>query len=430
MDITYTVASALVGMSWSVSLVLLLVHIFSVRLSVPKTAFYILSITCLFTIMFMLLDDRYVAQRTSVITAYIFMLICINIRNLQKAVMIFSVYIVIVSAAEAVDIVLLYTIFDYTPITCFIINTISIQLFTFVAYIIKKKLIKAVNSDKLERETLMLTILAAAVIFLATYIQLEFEYSLLKGEDMNPKTYGLFLSITAVTYLAAAIAAMGFIKSASVERKNKIITEQQRILEEMHDGTRVFRHNYRNTVIAIKGYCDHGDYDKLAERINELYNEMDDIYNSGQLGKALNISDAGLRNLIMLKALEAKRRSISFELKISGERFGAFESMNVLNAVGALLDNAIESAEESEEKYAALELEASGERQWLLIANSFGSKPDMSRIMSKDYSTKNQSGLGLYYVSRVIAKKKNMEIAFNCSDELFSVCLEATEEAE
>lgn len=430
MDITYTVASALVGMSWSVSLVLLLVHIFSVRLSVPKAAFYIVSITCLFTVMFMLLDDRYVAQRTSVITAYIFMLICINIRNLQKAVMIFSVYIVIVSAAEAVDIVLLYTIFDYTPITCFIINTISIQLFTFVAYIIKKKLIKAVNSDKLERETLMLTILAAAVIFLATYIQLEFEYSLLKGEDMNPKTYGLFLSITAVTYLAAAIAAMGFIKSASVERKNKIITEQQKILEEMHDGTRVFRHNYRNTIIAIKGYCDHGDYDKLAERINELYNEMDDIYNSGQLGKALNISDAGLRNLIMLKALEAKRRSISFELKISGERFGAFESMNVLNAVGALLDNAIESAEESEEKYAALELEASGERQRLLIANSFGSKPDMSRIMSKDYSTKNQSGLGLYYVSRVIAKKKNMEIAFNCSDELFSVCLEATEEAE
>ncbi len=394
MDITYTVASALVGMSWSVSLVLLLVHIFSVRLSVPKTAFYILSITCLFTIMFMLLDDRYVAQRTSVITAYIFMLICINIRNLQKAVMIFSVYIVIVSAAEAVDIVLLYTVFDYTPITCFIINTISIQLFTFVAYIIKKKLIKAVNSDKQERETLMLTILAAAVIFLATYIQLEFEYSLLKGEDMNPKTYGLFLSITAVTYLAAAIAAMGFIKSASVERKNKIITEQQRILEEMHDGTRVFRHNYRNTVIAIKGYCDHGDYDKLAERINELYNEMDDIYNSGQPGKALNISDAGLRNLIMLKALEAKRRSISFELKISEERFGAFESMNVLNAVGALLDNAIESAEESEEKYAALELEASGERQRLLIANSFGSKPDMSRIMSKDYLTKNQSGLG------------------------------------
>ena len=50
--------------------------------------------------------------------------------------------------------------------------------------------------------------------------------------------------------------------------------------------------------------------------------------------------------------------------------------------------------------------------------------------MCMDYSTKNQSGLGLYYVSRVIAKKKNMEIAFNCSDELFSVCLEAAEEAE
>lgn len=247
---------------------------------------------------------------------------------------------------------------------------------------------------------------------------------------MNPKTYGLFLAITAVTYLAAAIAAMGFIKSASEERKNRIITEQQRILEEMHDGTRVFRHNYKNTLIAIKGYCDTGDYDKLSERIDELYNEMDDIYSSGQFRNALNISDAGFRNLIMLKTLEARKRGIAAELRVEGERFDAFESMNMLNAVGALLDNAIESAAASKEKYIALELFTDSEKQRVIISNSIDEKPDMSWIMSKDYSTKNQSGLGLYYVSRVIARRKNMDIAFNCSDKLFYVCLETVEEDE
>ncbi len=430
MDFVYTVSSALVGVSWSVSLVLLLTRVFDIRMSAAKITFYIASITCLFTAMFMVFDDSMVEYRTTVTIVYVFALIYSNIKKLQKSVMIFSVYVVILSAAETVDIILVYNVFDYTPITCFVINTISMQLFTAAAYGVKKLLISLVNAEKTDRETKLLTVLAAISIFLATYVQLEFEYSLLKGEDMNPKTYGLFLAITAVTYLAAAIAAMGFIKSASEERKNRIITEQQRILEEMHDGTRVFRHNYKNTIIAIKGYCDTGDYDSLAERIDELYNDMDDVYSGGQLRDVLKISDAGLRNLIMLKTLEAQRRDISADLKISGEHFDAFENINVLNAVGALLDNAVESAESSAEKYMALELGNDSGRQTMIISNSIDKKPDMSRIMSKNYSTKDQSGLGLYYVSRVIAKRKNMDIAFNCTDKLFCVCLETVETGE
>ncbi len=430
MDMVYTVSSMLVGISWAASLVLMLKYVFGVKLSALAASLYIISMTALFTVMFMLLDDTHVQQRTTIIMAYAFFLICLRLRKPQRCVMVFSVYVIIISAAESLDIILLYTVFDYTPITCFIINTISIQLFTFIAYIIKNKIINIVNRDRPEKETLLLTGLAAVFIFLAAYIQLEFEYSLLKGEDMNPKTYPLFLAITAVTYLAAAIAATGFIKSAGVERKNKIITEQQKIVEEMHDGTRVFRHNYRNTIIAIKGYCDNGDYEHLAERINELYNEMDDIYSGGQLGTAISISDAGLRNMIMLKLLEAKRRGISTELKISGEHFPEFENMTMLNAIGALLDNAIEAAESSKEKCAAIELFEHEGRQRLLIANSFSERPDLSRIMSKDYSTKNQSGLGLYYVSRVVSKRKNAEIAFNCGETLFCVCLDAAEKAE
>lgn len=430
MDFVYTVSSALVGVSWSVSLVLLLTRVFDIRMSAAKITFYIASITCLFTAMFMVFDDSMVEYRTTVTIVYVFALIYSNIKKLQKSVMIFSVYVVILSAAETVDIILVYNVFDYTPITCFVINTISMQLFTAAAYGVKKLLISLVNAEKTDRETKLLTVLAAISIFLATYVQLEFEYSLLKGEDMNPKTYGLFLAITAVTYLAAAIAAMGFIKSASEERKNRIITEQQRILEEMHDGTRVFRHNYKNTIIAIKGYCDTGDYDSLAERIDELYNDMDDVYSGGQLRDVLKISDAGLRNLIMLKTLEAQRRDISTDLKISGEHFDAFENINVLNAVGALLDNAVESAESSAKKYIALDLANDSGRQTMIISNSIDKKPDMSRIMSKDYSTKDQSGLGLYYVSRVISKRKNMDIAFNCTDKLFCVCLETVETGE
>ena len=430
MDIEYTLSSVLVGISWAVSLVVLLKYVFDVKLSAPAALFYIASISGLFIATFMVFDDSMVEYRTGVITVYIFVLILLKLKKLQKSVMIFSVYVVILSAAETVDIMLVYNVFEYTPITCFIINTVSMQVFTAAACGIKKLLIRLVNAEKTDRETKTLTILAATSIFLATYVQLEFEYSLLKGEDMNPKTYGLFLAITAVTYLAAAIAAMGFIKSASEERKNRIITEQQRILEEMHDGTRVFRHNYKNTLIAIKGYCDTGDYDKLSERIDELYNEMDDIYSSGQFRNALNISDAGFRNLIMLKTLEARKRGIAAELRVEGERFDAFESMNMLNAVGALLDNAIESAAASKEKYIALELFTDSEKQRVIISNSIDEKPDMSRIMSKDYSTKNQSGLGLYYVSRVIARRKNMDIAFNCSDKLFYVCLETVEEDE
>lgn len=106
MDIEYTLSSVLVGISWAVSLVVLLKYVFDVKLSAPAVVFYIASISGLFTAMFMVFDDSMVEYRTGVITVYIFVLILLKLKKLQKSVMIFSVYVVILSAAETVDIML------------------------------------------------------------------------------------------------------------------------------------------------------------------------------------------------------------------------------------------------------------------------------------------------------------------------------------
>ena len=64
MDIEYTLSSVLVGISWAVSLVVLLKYVFDVKLSAPAALFYIASISGLFTAMFMVFDDSMVEYRT------------------------------------------------------------------------------------------------------------------------------------------------------------------------------------------------------------------------------------------------------------------------------------------------------------------------------------------------------------------------------
>ena len=70
-----------------------------------------------------------------------------------------------------------------------------------------------------------------------------------------------------------------------------------------------------------------------------------------------------------------------------------------------------------------LELIHNEQNDSILIENSFGEKPHLDKILQKGYSTKNQSGLGLYYVNKVVSRNNNTDIVINCSDEMFSVRL-------
>ena len=425
MDWLYQASVLAIGGSWVLSFMCSLMYIFDIRLPMARICFYAVSFIAVVTLMMNVFYDRMLILRTGIIISYLFVLAYAATRKVIKALQIFVVFIVEMATAEMINIILLATVFEYSISACFFINAAALVPITAAGIGIKRFAGIVMERENAKAESTVLVLLTIAAVFTAMSLQLNFELSLIGKLDLNSVGMSIFLSVVAVTYIAAAIATIGFILRKREEKKNRIITEQQRILEEMYDGTRMFRHNYRNTIIALQGYCESGDIETLGKRLRELREETDDLYGGDQLRNVLDISDAGLRNLIMLKIFEARRRGIDVSVSVSGKEFSHFEDIRVLNAVGALLDNATEASTESSKPYIEMELISSGSAERLLISNSFGKKPDVGQIMTKGYSTKDQSGLGLYYVNKIISKKDNMDIVVSCSDCMFRVRIEA-----
>ena len=95
---------------------------------------------------------------------------------------------------------------------------------------------------------------------------------------------------------------------------------------------------------------------------------------------------------------------------------------------GILLDNAIEAAEECEEKQINIIIrkDSNSNRQLCIIENTYKDKDvDTEKIFEKGYSSKNRnSGIGLWEVRNVLKRLNNVNLYTSKTDEMFKQQLE------
>ena len=73
------------------------------------------------------------------------------------------------------------------------------------------------------------------------------------------------------------------------------------------------------------------------------------------------------------------------------------------------MDNAIEAAEDSDEKLLEVSFDCEGGGLAVSVSNSFGQKPDLARMFEKGWSTKGRNrGLGLYIAKDIVSKNKRL----------------------
>ena len=96
--------------------------------------------------------------------------------------------------------------------------------------------------------------------------------------------------------------------------------------------------------------------------------------------------------------------------------------------LGILLDNAIEAAEQSNEKLINISFrkDDKNKRNIILIENSYANKEiDIDTIFHKGYTEKeNHSGIGLWEVRKLLSKNNNVNLFTTKTDSLFKQQLE------
>lgn len=247
--------------------------------------------------------------------------------------------------------------------------------------------------------------------------------------DILPIEFTFFNFIFLLAYFGLSFYSLAKImKLVTTTKKLESAEEYNKTLHILHDSVRGFKHDFDNIVTTIGGYIKTNDMDGLKSYYSQLEEDCTKVNNLYVLDPDI-INNPGIYNLITAKYNEALEKGIKVNLTVlldlNDLHMKIYEFARIL---GILLDNAIESASECDEKILNIVFrnESKNNRNIILIENTYKNKDvDIEQIFNKGVSGKqNHTGLGLWEIRQILKKNNNVNLYTNKNEKYFSQQLE------
>lgn len=191
----------------------------------------------------------------------------------------------------------------------------------------------------------------------------------------------------------------------------------------LYDNVKAFKHDFDNMVNIISGYLQVNDITGLKKYFKTFDEDYKNITSVQMLNPNI-INNPGIYNLIVSKY----KKATDLDVIINFEFFFDFENLKIpiyefSRILGILLDNAIEAANECEQKQINLLFRESQKQhvQIISIENTYLNKDiDTDKIFDKGFSGKeNHTGIGLWEVKKIINRFNNVSLKTSKDDKLF-----------
>lgn len=237
-----------------------------------------------------------------------------------------------------------------------------------------------------------------------------------------------------ILFLYFVCSLISLTRTASLEKTAKDLEEQtlyNKTLTILYDNIRGFKHDFNNIIQAIGGYISNDNISGLKEYYDGLLEDCQKSNNLSILNPEL-INNPAVYSLLTSKYYKSEKlgvhMSIEAMLDFSTIKMKPYE---LSRALGILLDNAIEAANNSAEKkinvYFRKDIKAS--RDLIIIENSYSNKDvNVDKIFEKGYTSKNSEakshGLGLWEVRQILRKNNNLNLYTTKNNEIFKQQLE------
>ena len=238
--------------------------------------------------------------------------------------------------------------------------------------------------------------------------------------------------LTLIAYFFISIYSL--IKTTKLEITSRNLEEAKlynKTLQILHDNISAFKHDFANIIQSLGGYVQTKDLDGLQNFYSQLLSDFQDVNNLTILNPNI-INNPAVYSLLTAKYYRANELGIKFNLEI----FLNFEKLNIeiykfTRILGILIDNAIESSAECDEKIISVEMfnNLNSSSQSIVIRNTYNNKDiNIYRINEKGYTTKTDNskphGLGLWEVQQIIKKTKNIDLITTKDSDYFIQRLE------
>lgn len=291
----------------------------------------------------------------------------------------------------------------YHIITSLLIYTI----FSLVCILLKKrKKIFDYLQPSLKVTVIINLILGISVIFINSYIISIYHFNF-------STTVKVIMILSLLVYFVFSMYSI--LRTNKLEQTAKDLETEKiynKTLSILHDNIRCFKHDFNNIVQVIGGYIDLNDMNGLNKYYQSLLKECK-LNNNLNLLNPQTINNPSIYSLLNNKYYQALQYGITMNFEIFSDlstiNFNIYEFTRIL---GILLDNAIETANETTEKIIEIQFKSDSKKQLFIIENSCADNNiSTTKIFEKGYSTKkNNSGIGLWKVHNILSKNTNIDL--------------------
>lgn len=192
------------------------------------------------------------------------------------------------------------------------------------------------------------------------------------------------------------------------------------------DSTRAFKHDFNNIMHAIGGYIQTNNLDDLKTYYDKLIPECFCINNLYRFHSQL-MQNSAIYSIISNKYNIAEKNNIKMTLNISSDLNNLrIDDYSLTRILGILLDNSIEASKECYKKIINISFEENKTKQSIIIENTFLNRSiSLKKIYEKHFTTKkNNSGLGLWEVKKILNNHENLSLSTNIENDFFVQKLE------
>lgn len=321
--------------------------------------------------------------------------------------------------------------YDITTLTTYplyrFLISLSIQILVFLIYLIIKYFkiqFSILENMQNKNKTIFIANFSIAIVTIAVQFFIAGFYI-----EKLPVYIVILSNLTLVTYLLFSLYSLS--KSTQLELTTLNLEQEKehnRILKLAQDDIRGFRHDFTNIICTIGGYVHTKDMEGLTNYYNQIQKDVVKVNNLTALNPDI-INNPAIYALITSKYDKAADLNISMSVEV-------FTDLNSLpmkiyeftRILGILLDNAIEAAQECDEKnvYIHIRKDEKHNRQLLIVENTYKDKTiDTDKIFEKNYSTKpKNTGLGLWEVRQILKRNNNLNLYTTKNERLFKQQLE------
>lgn len=186
--------------------------------------------------------------------------------------------------------------------------------------------------------------------------------------------------------------------------KNKTDITYYNILEQQNNNLRVYAHDAKNHLSAIKNLNDNPEIETHISKMTESLSEY---------GKVCHSGNHTLDVVIDKYVAECKINKVNFEFDIKNNNLSQINSYDIVTILGNLLDNAVEASEKSGKKQVSIETDFRNNFSIIIVSNSCDNSPKLDETGHPFTTKKNNKlhGIGLKSVKKTV-KKYDGDLAF------------------